>query len=213
MNAPRARGPRAPSAPRAPPLAPRPRAPPPRGPRSAAQRMEPGGDHRSRSGGGRGGPGPAVTSARGRRLPPTAASGGTEPEEDDGGKIWGRRPGVGGPGVGEGRAAAPGPSRPPNKAGDERRAARGATWWAQRAATRPAGRSLPVAGSARRAGADPCSLKGPALLVFWGGGQRRGSRGAGTCGSRPFSFTLPGGLSFKGFPVPLSLSEAFPRVA
>ncbi|XP_021006859.1 uncharacterized protein C11orf95 homolog [Mus caroli] len=48
--------------------------------------MEPGGDHRSRSGGGRGGPGPAVTSARGRRLPPTAASGGTEPEEDDGGQ-------------------------------------------------------------------------------------------------------------------------------
>ncbi|XP_038182441.1 uncharacterized protein C11orf95 homolog [Arvicola amphibius] len=48
--------------------------------------MEPGGDHRSRSGGGRGGPGPAVSSARGRRLPPAAASGGAEPEEDDGGQ-------------------------------------------------------------------------------------------------------------------------------
>ncbi|XP_073904181.1 zinc finger translocation-associated protein isoform X2 [Castor canadensis] len=48
--------------------------------------MEPGGDHRSRSGGGRGGPGPAVASARGRRLPPAASSGGAEPEEDDGGQ-------------------------------------------------------------------------------------------------------------------------------
>nr|XP_026270193.1 uncharacterized protein C11orf95 homolog [Urocitellus parryii] len=48
--------------------------------------MEPGGDHRSRSGGGRGGPGPAVASARGRRLPPTGSSGGAEPEEDDGGQ-------------------------------------------------------------------------------------------------------------------------------
>uniref|UniRef100_A0A8D2FA58 Chromosome 11 open reading frame 95 n=1 Tax=Theropithecus gelada TaxID=9565 RepID=A0A8D2FA58_THEGE len=48
--------------------------------------MEPGGDHRSRSSGGRGGPGPAVASARGRRLPPAGSSGSAEPEEDEGGQ-------------------------------------------------------------------------------------------------------------------------------
>ncbi|KAM7329840.1 hypothetical protein ACRRTK_011453 [Alexandromys fortis] len=141
--------------------------------------MEPGGDHRSRSGGGRGGPGPAVSSARGRRLPPAAASGGAEPEEDDG-------------------------------AGDERRAVGGATWRAQSAAARPAGRPSPVPGSARRAGADPGSLKGPAAPVF-GGHQRHGGRGAGTCGPRAFSDSQVVFL-FKGRPAPRSLSGAFPRV-
>uniref|UniRef100_A0A5F9DNV2 Uncharacterized protein n=1 Tax=Oryctolagus cuniculus TaxID=9986 RepID=A0A5F9DNV2_RABIT len=46
--------------------------------------MEPSGDHQSWSGGSRGGPRPAVASARGRWLPPAGLSGSTNPEEDDG---------------------------------------------------------------------------------------------------------------------------------
>lgn len=115
-----------------------------------------------------------------------------------------------GPRRGGGEAAAPGPSRPPNKAGDERRAVGGATWRARSAAARPAGRPPPVPGSACRAGADPCSLKGPVAPAF-GGHQRHGGRGAGTCGPRTFSDSQVVFL-FKDRPAPRSLSGAFPRV-
>lgn len=103
--------------------------------------------------------------------------------------------------MGEGRAAAPGPSRPPNKAGDELRAAGGATWRARSAAAGPAGRPPPVLGSARRAGADPCPLKGPAAPAFRG----PATRGTRRWNLRPPPFSLSDSqvvFLFKGRPAP-----------
>lgn len=64
--------------------------------------------------------------------------------------------------MGEGRAAARGPSPPPNKAGDAGRAAGGATWWARSAAAGLAGEPpAQLPGSARGAWAARLPLEGP----------------------------------------------------
>lgn len=200
LHAPRAPAPRAPSAPRGPPPAPRPAA---RGPRSTARRMEPGGDHRSRSGGGRGGPGPAAASARGRRLPPAGLSGGAEPEDDDGGKRWGRRLGWGprhggweGCGSGlraplrrrtKGGTRAGRPGAPP---GGRRSRLQG-----QRGSPPPSSRGRPTG-----LGRIPTPLKGPVAPALEAGSE--GPEGLGRAqpvarsrrwnrGPRPFLFQTP----------------------
>lgn len=207
LHAPRAPAPRAPSAPRGPPPAPRPAA---RGPRSTARRMEPGGDHRSRSGGGRGGPGPAAASARGRRLPPAGLSGGAEPEDDDGGgKRWGRRLGWGprrggweGCGSGlraplrrrtKGGTRAGRPGAPPGGRRSRLQGQRGSPPPSSRGRPTGLGRILtPLKGPV--APAREARSEGPGGL-----GWARPVQAAGPAAPAPFSCRLPGGP-----PYPLS---------